>query len=79
MTDWSRQLDRIEGQLNRQAAAIASGDVPEVLELETPTVAMTVAERARATVLLQRSDDLLYHLLDQVRGRRPEPASPYGR
>ena len=79
MTEWTRVLDQLERQLRRQESALhRSGRLPEILQLERPTSAMSEAELVRATDLMQRTDALIGETLDAMAPMRRPSSSPYG-
>lgn len=78
MSEWSETLDLLEDQLRRQESAMSdTSSIPDGLDLLQPTSPMTEAELVRATGLLERTDTLLYKVLDLTRQANNTKSSPY--
>ncbi len=78
-SEWSLLLDRMERQVRRQERALEDGDpLPGIMQLERPDIAMTSAERVRATALMQRTDGLITATLATMKSQLRPSSTPYG-
>lgn len=79
MSEWSQALDTLERQLTRQERVLrGSGQLPEGILLDTPSLAMTETEQVRAIALMQRHDLLINETLALMKHRRRRSVTPYG-
>lgn len=80
MTAWSRLLDSLACQVDRQEAALLGGHpAPDDLEIDPPTAPLQGADRLRAAELFWRCEALLDAATDRAVAARGITSSPYRR